>query len=69
MITRTFSIADFHKDDEARVEEILYDVWGVRNVAVNSQLGLATVSFDENAASWEDFTQAVADSGFEVNGG
>ncbi|MFG6119902.1 heavy-metal-associated domain-containing protein [Thalassobacillus sp. B23F22_16] len=68
MITRTFSIAGFHKDDEARVEEILHDVWGVRNVAVNSHLGLATVSFDEKAASWEDFTQAVADSGFEVNG-
>ncbi|SEA03600.1 Copper chaperone CopZ [Thalassobacillus cyri] len=68
MITRTFSITDFHKGDEARIEEILYDVWGVRNVEVNSNLGLATVSFDEKAASWQDFTQAVADSGFEVNG-
>ncbi|WP_185819687.1 cation transporter [Salibacterium salarium] len=64
MINRTIAIADMKKEDEDRINEVLYDVWGVRNVTIHPHKGEAVVSFDEDAASLIDFEQAIRDSGF-----
>lgn len=53
-------------EDAKRVSEVLHDIWGIRKVEVQLDKGEATISFDENAASIQDFQQAVVDSGFEV---
>ncbi|WP_240376698.1 heavy-metal-associated domain-containing protein [Bacillus piscicola] len=66
MVTRTLSIVDMSAADEKRIHEALYDVWGVRNVTLHPEKGTAIISFNDKAASFTDFEQAVRDSGFEV---
>lgn len=66
MITRTMSILDMNKEDKERINEVLHDVWGVRNVTVHPEKGEAVVSFDEKAASFMDFEQAIRDCGYDV---
>lgn len=67
MITRTISISNMKEADEEKISGILHDVWGVRNIKINTDKGTATISYDENAASMVDFTQAMVDSGYEIN--
>ncbi|WP_408007625.1 heavy-metal-associated domain-containing protein [Pseudalkalibacillus sp. A8] len=54
------------KTDADTISKVLHDVWGVRQVEVNLDTQEATVSYNENAASFEDFQQAVVDAGFEI---
>ncbi|MRG85249.1 heavy-metal-associated domain-containing protein [Salinibacillus xinjiangensis] len=67
MITHKLSIPQLKKEDEKQLSEALHDVWGIRNVKINTQTNEAIISYDEDAGSLEDFTQAVMDLGFEVN--
>ena len=48
------------------VERSLAGVGGVREATVNLAQGRATVSFDPDSASVEDFEQAVAGAGYQV---
>ncbi|WP_185819492.1 heavy-metal-associated domain-containing protein [Salibacterium salarium] len=64
MIHRTISITDI--EDEKRINEVLYDVWGVRHVTIHANKKEAVVSFDEEAASLMDFKQALRDSGINL---
>ncbi|WP_158737857.1 heavy-metal-associated domain-containing protein [Alteribacillus sp. YIM 98480] len=66
MITRTISINGMTQEDKERINEVLLDVWGIRDVSVHPEKGEAVVSFDEKAASFIDFEQAVRDSGYDV---
>lgn len=52
--------------DAERVSEVLHDVWGIRKVELQLDKSEASISFDENAASLQDFQQALVDSGYEV---
>ncbi|MBB6444471.1 heavy-metal-associated domain-containing protein [Bacillus benzoevorans] len=67
MITRTMAIANLNKTNEEQIIQALHDVWGVRNIKLNHEKGEAMVTFDENAASFIDFEQAVKDCGFEAS--
>lgn len=53
-------------EDAERVSKVLHDVWGIRKVEVQLDKGEATISYNEDAASFQDFQQAIVDSGFEV---
>ncbi|WP_174727748.1 heavy-metal-associated domain-containing protein [Mesobacillus harenae] len=66
MITRTITISEMSKADEEKINEALHDVWGVRNIKLNPTKGEAVISFDEQAASFIDFKQAVIDCGFQI---
>jgi copper chaperone CopZ len=66
MITKTITIKRMNKKDEEIVNQALHDVWGVRNVKLNPETGDAVISYDEDAASFIDFRQAILDSGFEI---
>jgi copper chaperone len=52
--------------DADKVSHALNEVWGIRKVEVSAELGEATISYDEKAASLQDFQQAILDSGFEM---
>ncbi|MCM3397952.1 heavy-metal-associated domain-containing protein [Oceanobacillus profundus] len=67
MITHKLSIPDLKKEDERKVSDALHDVWGVRNIKINTQTNEAIISYDEDAGSLIDFEQAVKDLGYEVN--
>ncbi|MEK3907758.1 heavy-metal-associated domain-containing protein [Oceanobacillus sp. FSL K6-2867] len=67
MITHKLSIPDLKKEDERKVSDALHDVWGVRNIKINTQTNEAIISYDEDAGSLMDFEQAVKDLGYEVN--
>ncbi|MCQ6277558.1 cation transporter [Bacillus sp. V3B] len=66
MITRTISIPKMSKADEEKMNHALHDVWGVRNIKLNPDKGEAVISYDEKAASFIDFEQAIIDCGFEI---
>jgi copper chaperone CopZ len=67
LVTKTITIKRMNKKDEKIVNEALHDVWGVRNVKLNPETGEAIISYDEDAASFIDFKQAILDTGFEIN--
>jgi len=68
MKTFTMSISDMNNGaEEEKINDILHDVWGVRKVQLNAENSKAVVSYDEKAASLQDFTQAIVDSGYEIN--
>jgi copper chaperone len=52
--------------DADKVLQALNEVWGVRNAEVHVSKSEAVFSFDEKAASYQDFEQAIKDSGFDV---
>ncbi|WP_449621069.1 heavy-metal-associated domain-containing protein [Robertmurraya sp. Marseille-Q9965] len=56
------------QEDADKVLQALNSVWGVRKAEVNLNSGEAIVSYDEKAATYADFTQAVIDSGYKVGG-
>ncbi|GLB60066.1 hypothetical protein NCCP133_21980 [Cytobacillus sp. NCCP-133] len=66
MITRTITIENIDRQDEDKLNQALNDVWGVRKVKLNSMNGEAVISFDEDAASFMDFEQAVKDCGYHI---
>ncbi|MBG9447669.1 cation transporter [Cytobacillus firmus] len=66
MITRTVSIENMNQTDEEKLSKALYDVWGVRKIKLNSMSGEAVISFDEDAASFMDFEQAIKDCGYNI---
>jgi copper chaperone len=53
--------------DAEKVLHALNEVWGVRKAEVNLLEKEAVFSYDEKAASKQDFEQAIMDSGFEIN--
>ncbi|WP_179151904.1 heavy-metal-associated domain-containing protein [Oceanobacillus senegalensis] len=67
MITHKLSIPQLKKEDEKKVSEALHDVWGVRNIKINTQTNEAIIYYDEDAGSLMDFEQAIKDLGYEVN--
>ncbi|MCM3708151.1 MULTISPECIES: heavy-metal-associated domain-containing protein [Cytobacillus] len=66
MITRTVSIENMDRTDEEKLNKALSDVWGVRKIKINSISGEAVISFDEDAASFMDFEQAIKDCGYNI---
>ncbi|KAF0817399.1 hypothetical protein KIS4809_3881 [Bacillus sp. ZZV12-4809] len=66
MITRTVSIENMDQADEEKLSKALYDVWGVRKIKINSMSGEAVIAFDEDAASFMDFEQAIKDCGYNI---
>ncbi|CAM3750383.1 heavy metal-associated domain-containing protein [Cytobacillus oceanisediminis] len=66
LITRIISIENMDKGDEERLNQALNDVWGVRKVKLNPKNGEAVISFDEDAASFMDFEQAIKDCGYNI---
>ncbi|MCS0673783.1 heavy-metal-associated domain-containing protein [Cytobacillus firmus] len=66
MITRTVSIENMDQADEEKLSKALNDVWGVRKIKLNSMSGEAVISFDEDAASFMDFEQAIKDCGCNI---
>lgn len=53
-----------NEQDVDKVQSALKGVWGVSQVAVSLPNQEATLSFNENSASYEDFLQAIKDTGF-----
>jgi copper chaperone CopZ len=53
--------------DVNKALKVLNEVWGIRDVTL-SLTGEATIQYDEMAASFRDFEQAVIDSGFDISG-
>ncbi|MFC7064063.1 heavy-metal-associated domain-containing protein [Halobacillus seohaensis] len=51
--------------DVEKVNEALYDVWGIREADISSKFNKVTFSYNEEAGSLVDFMQAIRDSGFE----
>ncbi|MBX9974829.1 heavy-metal-associated domain-containing protein [Cytobacillus firmus] len=66
MITRTVSIENMDQADEEKLSKALNDVWGVRKIKLNSMSGEAIISFNEDAASFMDFEQAIKDCGYNI---
>lgn len=54
------------QDDVTKVLHALNEVWGVRKAEVSLENKVATFTYDEKAASQEDFLQAVKDTGFNI---
>ncbi|GGH86326.1 copper chaperone CopZ [Pullulanibacillus pueri] len=67
MEERQVKISDLQsKEDVDKVEQALKDVWGVRNAEVSLERQEAKFSYNENSASYDDFVQALKDSGFSI---
>ncbi|MDP1442251.1 heavy-metal-associated domain-containing protein [Priestia megaterium] len=54
------------QQDKDNVTKALHNVWGVREVDVHLSNGEVAVSYDENATSPIDITQAILDAGYQV---
>lgn len=67
MMTKTMVIQGMDdQDDVKRVNHALHEVWGVSKVEVSLNNKEATISYDETAASFHDFEQAVQELGFDI---
>ncbi|UFJ41721.1 heavy-metal-associated domain-containing protein [Brevibacillus humidisoli] len=67
MMTRNIVVQGMADQQDAdKVSHALREVWGIRKVDVSLDKGEATFTYDENAASFEDFQQAILDCGFEI---
>lgn len=67
MVTRTIVIQGMDdQGDVHKVSRALHEVWGVNKVEVSLNNKEATFSYDETAASFHDFEQAVHELGFEI---
>ena len=56
------------RQDVNKALKVLNEVWGIRDVTLSLNTGEATIQYDETAASFHDFEQAVIDSGFDISG-
>lgn len=54
------------ESDVQKIHHALGEVWGIREIRVDSARGEVTFTYDDRAGSLEDFRQAVRSSGFEV---
>jgi copper chaperone CopZ len=54
------------ENDKQKVSRALLEVWGVRGVNVDLEKREAAFTYDELAAKYMDFQQAILDSGFEI---
>jgi copper chaperone len=67
MPLRTIIIKGMHDRIAAeKVTRALQEVWGIDQVQVHADKGEATFNYDELAASFHDFQQAVLEMGFEI---
>ncbi|SDN07005.1 Copper chaperone CopZ [Fictibacillus solisalsi] len=55
-----------NEQDANTISNALHHVWGIEKVDVNISRGEASISFDPNMASYEDFLQAIQESGYAV---
>lgn len=53
-------------EDVNKILQALNTVWGVRDAEVSLGNKTATFTYDEKAASREDFLQAVKDKGYNI---
>lgn len=56
-----------NEQDVNKVLHAIKEVWGLRDVDISLSDHMATFSYDENAASYIDFVQAIKDTGFNIN--
>jgi copper chaperone len=54
------------QQDADKILQAINKVWGVRKAEVNVNSREAVISYDEKAASFQDFEQAIVDTGFDV---
>ncbi|WP_202077737.1 heavy-metal-associated domain-containing protein [Caldalkalibacillus salinus] len=68
MVTKkTLLLEDMNTPEDAElISGVLHDVWGIRKVEIHLDQKEATISYNENAASVQDFEQAIADCGFQI---
>lgn len=55
------------QQDADKVLHALHEVWGIRRAEMNLTNHEATFTYDEKAASYQDFQQAVLDTGFRID--
>ncbi|WP_052947656.1 heavy-metal-associated domain-containing protein [Aneurinibacillus tyrosinisolvens] len=68
MVTKKVSVPDMKAQQDAeRIDKVLKDVWGVRQVEINLPTKEIILMYDEKAASYEDFQQALYETGFEAH--
>ncbi|MBP1153785.1 MULTISPECIES: heavy-metal-associated domain-containing protein [unclassified Paenibacillus] len=67
MIARTIVIQGMDdQEDVHKVIQALHEVWGIQKVEISLSSKEAILFYDETAASFRDFEQAVHELGFEV---
>lgn len=67
MVTETIVIQGMDDQEDAdKVSHALHEVWGINKAEVSLARKEAVFTYDESAASFRDFQQAVLDLGFEV---
>jgi copper chaperone len=67
LITKTIAIPQMRNPQDAdKVSRALHEVWGIKSAEVSWERQEATVHFDETAASFHDFQEALLESGFEI---
>jgi copper chaperone len=67
LITKTIAIPQMRNEQDAdKVSRALREVWGIKSAEVSWERQEATVLFDELAASFHDFQEALLESGFEI---
>ncbi|KZO00351.1 heavy-metal-associated domain-containing protein [Pseudobacillus badius] len=54
------------EQEAEKVSQALESVWGVRRTEVHAASREASFTYNEEAASYTDFQQAITDLGFEV---
>ena len=54
--------------DVKKALKALNEVWGIRDATLSLNTGEAMIQYDEKAASFHDFEQAIIDSGFNISG-
>ncbi|GGG04032.1 heavy-metal-associated domain-containing protein [Paenibacillus abyssi] len=68
MITKTIVVQGMDdQEDVNKVRRALHEVWGVNKVEISLNRREATFTYDETAASFQDFQQAVLDQGFVID--
>lgn len=67
MTTRRIPVLGMTKQEDLRkISNAMHDVWGVRGVEVSLSRGEVLLDYDEKAASFEDFQQAIETIGYSV---
>jgi copper chaperone len=67
MVTSTLVIQGMkNQDDSIKVSRALLQIWGINKVEVYLERNEAIFSYDEKAATFDDFQQAVLELGFAV---
>lgn len=56
-----------NEQDADKLLHVLNEVWGVRKAKVSLANQMVTFSYNEKAASHEDFLQAIKNIGFSIH--